>query len=79
LTHDETLRLVSAAIARPVAYVPVPESVAVRSLKDMGMDDWTIGIMSSLKQVMAAGCAAAVSIDLQTVTGHAPRANRDTA
>jgi uncharacterized protein YbjT (DUF2867 family) len=69
LNHDEAMRLVSAAIGRPIQYVPVLESAAVRSMKDMGMDDWTIGIMSSLNQVIAAGYAAAVSTDVQSVTG----------
>jgi uncharacterized protein YbjT (DUF2867 family) len=73
VTHDEAMRMVSAAIGRPVRYVPVTEAAAVQSMKEMGMDDWTIAIMSSLNQVIAAGYAAGVSSDVQALTGRAPR------
>jgi uncharacterized protein YbjT (DUF2867 family) len=73
LGHHDAVHLVAAAIGRPVIYVPVPEEVAVKSMTDMGMDPWTINIMSSLNQGIAAGNSAAVSRDVQTITGHPSR------
>ena len=53
--------------------MPVPEEAAVASMKQMGMDDWTVGILSSLNQVIANGWAAEVSPAVQQITGRAPR------
>ena len=42
-------------------------------MKQMGMDDWTVGVLSSLNHVIVNGWAAEVSPAVQQVTGRAPR------
>lgn len=69
----EALDLIGAQIGRRIDYVAVPEDAAVASMKQMGMDEWTIGILSSLNQIIAAGWAAEVSPAVQEITGQAPR------
>ncbi len=73
LSVSEVLAAIAKAGGHAAQYVPVNEEAAVASMKQMGMDDWTVGIMSSLNQVIANGWAAGVSGDVQAVTGHAPR------
>ncbi|MCA3241842.1 MAG: hypothetical protein ING89_11135 [Rubrivivax sp.] len=53
--------------------MPGPEEAAVASMKQMGMDDWTVGVLSSLNHVIVNGWAAEVSPAVQQVTGRAPR------
>ena len=73
LSAREALDAIGAEIGRRIDYVPVPEEAAVASMKQMGMDDWTVGILSSLNQVIANGWAAEVSPAVQQITGRAPR------
>ena len=53
--------------------MPVPEAAAVESMKGMGMDAWTIDVLSSLNQATAAGGTAQVTPDVQQLTGRPPR------
>jgi uncharacterized protein YbjT (DUF2867 family) len=77
LSEAQAMQVISAALGRTVNYVAVPEAAAVKSMKDMGMDDWTVNIMSSLNQVIAAGYAAQVSPAVATLTGRPARAFAD--
>jgi uncharacterized protein YbjT (DUF2867 family) len=79
LSVPEVLEAIAAAGGRRARYEPVPEAAAVQAMAAMGMDPWTVDVMSSLNQVVAAGWAAGVSPDVQAVTGHAPRAFADFA
>jgi uncharacterized protein YbjT (DUF2867 family) len=73
LSASEVLDEIAKAGGPRATYTAVPESTAVESMKKMGMDDWTVGIMSSLNRVIAGGYANGLSEDVQTVIGRAPR------
>lgn len=73
IDNGEALALIAQAAGRPVSYVPVPEEAAVKSMRDMGMDDWTVENMSSLNRIIAAGHASGVSPAVEAITGRKPR------
>jgi uncharacterized protein YbjT (DUF2867 family) len=73
LSASEVLDEIAKAGGPRANYVAVPETAAVESMKKMGMDDWTLGIMSSLNQVIAGGYASGLSDDVRAVMGKAPR------
>lgn len=73
LTFGEAVSVIARHTARPVALVDISEGEAVHAMRGRGMDGWTIDILSSLNRVIAEGHAAAVSSDVQRITGQAPR------
>lgn len=73
LSVREALDFLQTELGRSITYVPVSEDAAVASMKAMGMDDWSIKIMSSFNQITASGLAAAVTTDVARVTGRQPR------
>ena len=73
LSVHEALAAITEVSGNPINYVPVPEEAAVDSMRTMGMDDWTINIMSSLNRATAAGYTAGVTDDFQQLTGKSPR------
>lgn len=73
VSTEEALELISNAISKHVEYFPIPEATAVESMRKMGMEDWTVDIMSSLNQVVAAGYAAGISPTVKQLTGREPQ------
>lgn len=73
LSAPECLAQIAKASGRVAQYVPVAESAAVDAMKKMGMDDWSIAMLSSLNQIIAAGYASGISTDVETVTGKPAR------
>lgn len=77
LSEAQAMQVISTALGRTVNYVAVPEAAAVNAMKEMGMDAWTVNIMSSLNQVIAAGYSAQVSPAVSTITGRPARGFAD--
>jgi uncharacterized protein YbjT (DUF2867 family) len=73
LSAAEGLAEIAKASGRVAQYVPVPESAAIDAMKNMGMDEWTIEMLSSLNQIIAAGYASGISPDVESVTGKPAR------
>ena len=71
LTNQQMLDSIGAAAGHPIKYVDVPESAAREAMAGMPpvMIDWFL----SLHQVIKQGWAAAISGDVQRLTGHPPR------
>ncbi|WP_018153135.1 NmrA family NAD(P)-binding protein [Leeia oryzae] len=64
LTNTEVAAQVGAATGKSIQYVAVSDNAAESAMRDIGMDTWSIEIMTSLNQIITAGYAAAVSDDL---------------
>jgi len=77
LTNQQMLDIIGKAAGHPVAYVDVPESAAREAMAGMPpvMIDWFLSLHHVIKQ----GWAAAISDDVHTLTGHAPRRLADFA
>lgn len=77
LTNSQMLDIIGAAAGHPIAYVDVPELAAREAMAGMPpvMIDWFL----SLHQVIKQGWAAAISGDVQRLTGHPPRRFADFA
>jgi hypothetical protein len=53
--------------------VDIPEDAALKSMREMGMPEMVVEVMSSLNQVIAAGYVAEVTDTVQRITGKPPR------
>ena len=73
LTNREALDCIGQATGKSIAWVDIPESAAQQSLRDMGMPELVVDVMSSLNQVIAAGYVAEVTDTVRQITGRAPR------
>ena len=73
LSAHECLAQIAKASGRVAQYVAVPEAASIEAMKNMGMDDWSIDMLSSLNQIIAAGYAAGITTDVETVTGKPAR------
>ena len=60
------------ALGKKIHYVAVPDQAGVEAMQGMGMGAWNINVLMSLNQVIAAGYAAGISDDVQTVLGRQP-------
>ncbi|PCE34315.1 SDR family oxidoreductase [Burkholderia ubonensis] len=72
LSNADVTARVGAALGRKVDYVAVSDEAAIASMRDAGVDAWSIDTLMSLSRLIAAGHAAAVSADVQTLLGRAP-------
>jgi NAD(P)H dehydrogenase (quinone) len=71
--NDQQLALISQVTGKLVRYVDVPEAAAEAAMKDMGMPPVMVAWFMGLHMVVKNGWAAAVTDDVHTLTGHAPR------
>ncbi len=78
LGNADVAAIIGTAIGRKVVYVAVPDSAAIEAMRGMGMDDWTIDVLTSLNHMVAAGHAG-ISPDTAALLGHAPIAFRQFA
>jgi len=72
LSNAEAMAAIGAALGRPVNYVTVSGEQGMAVLRGMGMDDWLVNIMMSLRRAIAAGYAAGISPDVEQLLGRAP-------
>ncbi|SKC64827.1 Uncharacterized conserved protein YbjT, contains NAD(P)-binding and DUF2867 domains [Burkholderia sp. YR290] len=72
LSNAEVTQCIGAALGRSISYVAVPDDAAVASMREAGMDDWSIETVMSLNRVIAAGDTAAVSPDVEKLLARAP-------
>lgn len=79
LSNQEAIHLISQATQRPIELVQVPETAAVQSMRDMGMPDFVVKLMSSLNQIIAAGYVAEVTDTVAQILGKPARRFEDFA
>jgi uncharacterized protein YbjT (DUF2867 family) len=72
LTTQQALDVIGAAAGHPVKYQPVRFEDAVAAMNGMGMPAWMVDLFDSLNRVVAAGYAAGVSPDVETLLGRKP-------
>lgn len=77
LTSQEAVAAIANATGRPVTWVAIPEAAAVQAMREMGMPDFAVDVMSSLNQAIAAGLVAEVTDTVQQLTGQPPRRFED--
>jgi uncharacterized protein YbjT (DUF2867 family) len=73
LTNQEALDILGGVLGRAIQRVDIPEAAAVKSMREMGMPELVVEVMSSLNQVIAAGYVAEVTDTVQRITGKPPR------
>lgn len=72
LSNADVTARIGAALGRSVDYVAVTDEAATASMREAGVDAWSIDMLMSLNRLIAAGHAAAVSPDVQTLLERAP-------
>lgn len=79
LTNQEALDILSQVLRRTIQRVDITEEAAVKAMRDAGMPDLVVEVMSSLNQLVAAGYVAEVTDSVQRITGHPARRFADFA
>ncbi len=72
LSNAEVTQCIGAALGRSISYMAVPDDAAIASMREGGLDAWSIETVMSLNRVIAAGHPAAVSPDVEKLLGRAP-------
>jgi uncharacterized protein YbjT (DUF2867 family) len=72
LNNDEVTQCIGAALGRSISYVAVPDDAAIASMREAGMDEWSIETVTSMNRAIAAGNPAAISPDVEKLLGRAP-------
>ncbi|MFD7590324.1 NAD(P)H-binding protein [Kitasatospora sp. NPDC059811] len=73
LSHDALAERLAAVAGRPVAYTALAPEAALAGMLDAGWDQWRAEGMVELYGLYAAGYAAAVSPDVEKLTGRPAR------
>ena len=72
LSYSDVANKLAVALGKAVRYVPVPEPQARQGMIGSGMPEWTADAILDLQHFYDAGKAAAVSKDVERVTGRTP-------
>lgn len=72
LSNAEVTQCIGAALGHSISYVATPDDAAIASMREAGMDEWSIETVMSLNRVIAAGYPAAVSPDVEKLLARAP-------
>jgi uncharacterized protein YbjT (DUF2867 family) len=72
LTDSQRVQILSQVLGRTVRFVEVSQEAGHTSMVQMGMPDAIVQWLDSLNAIVAAGYAAAISPDVQTLLGRAP-------
>lgn len=73
LSNADVVERIGAALGRSIGYVAVPDEAAIASMREAQLDAWSIETVMSLNRAIAAGHAAAVSPDVETLLAQPPR------
>jgi uncharacterized protein YbjT (DUF2867 family) len=73
LTNAEAMRIIGEAIGKRIGVVSISEDAAVTAMRQMGMPEEVVEMMSSLNRIVAAGYVAELTDTVRAVTGCAPR------
>jgi uncharacterized protein YbjT (DUF2867 family) len=73
LTYAQVAETFTAALGKPVNYVPIPPEAFGQSLRQFGMPPWHIEATLDYEADVAAGHAAQVTDDVARILGRAPR------
>lgn len=69
LTNSEALTVIAQEIGRTVSVIPISEDQAIAGMRQGGMPEPLVQVMSSLNRVIAAGWAAEVTDDVPRLLG----------
>jgi uncharacterized protein YbjT (DUF2867 family) len=73
LTNAEAMRIIGEAIGKRIGVVSISEDAAVTAMRQVGMPEEVVEMMSSLNRIIAAGYVAELTDTVRAVTGCAPR------
>jgi uncharacterized protein YbjT (DUF2867 family) len=79
LDHSQAANIIRKVSGRPVAYHPLTEEQMVAGARAAGMPEPAIGYLTVLYRVVRAGYMAAVTPDVEKVTGRRPATFREFA
>lgn len=73
ITIHDVASALGQAIGKPVKYVPVPIEGTRQAMSQMGMDDWTINLLTDYFKAYSANWGDLVTGEFEAVTGKPPR------
>ncbi len=79
LSTARQLEVIGQVVGHPIAYEAISAEQAEATMRGWGLPEAQIALYSSLAYVYRQGWAAAISPDVQSITGHAPRRFEDFA
>jgi uncharacterized protein YbjT (DUF2867 family) len=72
LDHDKVARIISEISGRQIAYHALSEEAMLQGARDQGLPEGAVQYMGILYGAVRSGWLAAVTTDVQSVTGRAP-------
>ncbi|MFF6772073.1 SDR family oxidoreductase [Streptomyces sp. NPDC012637] len=79
ITYGEVAERLTAAVGRPVEYVPVPDEAAVDGMVQAGLPQWLAEQVVEVFRDLRTGTHGSTSAGVRSLTGHEPRAFEDFA
>lgn len=79
LDHATAANILSQVTGKTVSYHPLTEEAMFKGMRDNGLPEGAVQYVGVLYGAVRAGYAAAVTNDVETVTGHKPQAFEDYA
>jgi len=79
ISMTEAAAQLSEGLGKPVRYVPVPHDAARKSMLEMGMSHWLVGLLTEYATAYASDWGNFTTTHVQDITGRAPRSVLDFA
>lgn len=79
LGHSAVAAIISKVSGRTIAYQAIPEEAMLKGLRDTGMPDGAVQYVGVLYSAVRAGYTAAITPDVQNITGRTPTRFEDFA
>ncbi len=77
LDHAQVAKIISDKIGKTITYHALPEEVMLQGARDQGMPEGAVQYMAVLYAVVRTGYMAAITDDVESITGYKPIAFKD--
>ncbi len=71
--HGEVAAEFAKALGREIVYVPVPPEAAGEAVRALGLDDWTVRLITAYSRAFAGGFGDFTTVAVRALTGRQPR------
>lgn len=72
LSYSQVAEILSNEIGKKISYVDVTEDAAMKGMKEIGMNDWSIDILIELFRIIKAGYGIEITTTVERIIGRKP-------
>ena len=72
LSYSQAAEILSSEVSKKISYVDVTEEDARKGMKQMGADDWFIGVMLELFRIIRKGYGSQTTTAVEHILGRKP-------